>query len=389
MNKKLKILIVHNAYQQHGGEDGVVAAEIALLKNTGHEVIEYFRHNDEIKQLGNIQLVQDTLWSRQTTQELTALLAEHKPDVIHAHNIFPLISPSIYWAAARANVPIVQTLHNFRYLCPQAMFLRDGAVCEDCLGKVAWRGVMHRCYRNSLAHSAVLASQITLHQGLGTYRNKVTRYIALNDFCRNKFIEGGLPADKILVKPNFIDSPEKPDWHSRQGGLFVGRLSKEKGLDVLANAINTLPINHVKVIGGGELETFASNSFGENYLGFQPLGSILMAMRHAAYLVIPSIWYENFPRTIVEAFACGLPVIASRIGALADIVTEGKTGLLFEAGNAEDLAKKISWADTHPTEMIEMGKNAREEYETKYTPSANYATLMAIYSEAVSVNNSK
>ncbi|HPH06127.1 MAG TPA: glycosyltransferase [Methylotenera sp.] len=382
----MRILIAHNAYQHHGGEDGVVAAEIALLKNADHKVIEYFRHNDEIKSMGNLQLVQDALWSRQTTQDFSALIAKHQPDVIHAHNTFPLISPSAYWAAKRAGVPIVQTLHNFRFLCPQAMFLREGSVCEDCLGKTPWRGVVHRCYRDSFAHSAVLTTQITLHQKLGTYCNKVTRYIALNEFCRNKFIDGGLPADKIMVKPNFIDCPEKPDWQSRHGGLFVGRLSKEKGLDVLAGAIKTLPSSPVKVIGGGELDAFASDAFGANYLGFQPLGSILMAMRHAAYLVIPSIWYENFPRTIVEAFSCGLPVIASRIGALADIVNDGVTGLLFDVGDSEDLAKKIAWAEAHPVEMITMGKNARAEYEAKYTPVANYATLMAIYEQAMSDN---
>ena len=387
MSNNLKVLVVHNAYQQHGGEDGVVAAEIALLKSAGHEVLEYFRHNDDIKQMGGVQLVKDTLWSCRTTKDFTALILQHKPDVIHAHNTFPLISPSIYWAAKRAGIPIVQTLHNFRFLCPQAMFLRNGKVCEDCLGKMPWRGIAHKCYRDSLSHSAVLAAQITLHQSLGTYRNKVTRYIALNDFCRNKFIEGGLPADKILVKPNFIDSPDMPDWHSRQGGLFVGRLSKEKGLDVLASAVKMLPSNPVKVIGGGELDKFANSEFGDSYLGFQPLGSILMSMRHAAYLLLPSIWYENFPRTIVEAFACGLPVIASRIGALADIVVDGKTGLLFEAGNAEDLAKKIAWAEAHPTEMIKMGKNARAEYDAKFTPQTNYLILKAIYLEAISANS--
>ena len=383
----MRILIAHNTYQQHGGEDGVVEAEISLLKAAGNTVLEYFRNNDDIKQLGNFQLLKDTLWSSRTTQDISEILSQDKPDVIHVHNTFPLISPSIYWAAERSGVPIVQTLHNFRFLCPQAMFLRDGKVCEDCLGKMPWRGVAHKCYRDSMTHSAVLATQITLHQSMGTYRNKVTRYIALNDFCRNKFIEGGLPAKKILVKPNFIDYPDKPDWQSRQGGLFVGRLSKEKGLEVLAGAVKALPNNPVKVIGGGEFEAFAVDSFGENYLGFQPLVSILMKMRHASYLVIPSIWYENFPRTIVEAFACGLPVIASRIGALADIVEDGKTGLLFESGSAADLAQKLAWAESHPDEMIAMGKAARAEYEEKYTPERNYAVLMGIYQDAISAKN--
>ncbi|MGB4812500.1 MAG: glycosyltransferase family 4 protein [Methylophilaceae bacterium] len=389
MTTKLKILVAHNAYQQHGGEDGVVEAEVALLKNAGHEVVEYFRHNDDIKKISSFQLLKDTLWSSKTGLDISELVANQRPDLIHVHNSFPLISPSIYWAAAKARVPIVQTLHNFRILCPQAMFLREAKVCEDCLGKTPWRGVVHKCYRNSIAHSAVLASQITLHQTIGTYRNKVTRYIALNNFCRNKFIEGGLPASKVVVKPNFIDSPDKPSEVLREGGLFVGRLSNEKGLDVLASAVKTLPYNPIKVVGGGELADFASASFGESYLGFQDLESILNLMRKSLYLVLPSIWYENFPRTIVEAFACGLPVIASRIGALADIVEDGKTGLLFEAGNALDLARKLAWAQAHHDEMLKMGRNSREEYERKYTPERNYQQLIDIYHGIIAENGHK
>ncbi|MDZ4212840.1 MAG: glycosyltransferase, partial [Methylotenera sp.] len=300
-----------------------------------------------------------------------------------------LVSPAIYWVAAKAGIPIVQTLHNFRFLCLSALFMRDGQVCEDCFGHLPWRGVVHKCYRNSTAASIVLAGMITLHRGLGSYRNKVTRYIALNDFCRNKFIAGGLPKDKFSVKPNFIDNLNTPDWEARQGGLFVGRLSKEKGLDVLAEAVKLLPINPVKIIGGGELESFAQFSFGTDYLGFQSLDTILAKMRQSSYLVLPSIWYENFPRTIVEAFACGLPVIASRIGALAEIIEDGRTGLLFESGNAQDLAEKLNWAEAHPDEMVKMGKSARAEYESRYTPERNYAMLFEIYKEAITANRAE
>lgn len=379
----MRILIAHNAYKQYGGEDGVVRAEIELLRKKGNEVFEYFRHNDEIKHLGSLQLVKDTLWSRKTTQDILALLAKYQPDVIHAHNTFPLISPSIYWAAKRAGVPIVQTLHNFRFICPQAMLLRDGVVCEDCVGKTPWRGVVHKCYRDSLAHSAVLAVQITLHQSLGTFRNKVTRYIVLSEFSRDKFIEGGLPSDKIRLKPNFINLPELPDWQSRSGGIFVGRLSKEKGLAVLVEAVNSLKNSSITVIGSGDMEELAKITFGFNYLGFQSLEMILSSMRKSLYLVLPSICYEQFPRTIVEAFACGLPVITSRIGPQSNIVEENQTGLLFEAGNAEDLASKLAWAESHPEKMIEMGKNARAEYESKYTSELNYNMLIDIYFDAI------
>lgn len=378
--------MVHNGYQQRGGEDSVVEAEIQLLRESGNKVTEYSRHNDEIKQLGKLAIAHDTVWSNKTVAEVAELVTLHRLDIIHVHNTFPLISPSIYWAASRENIPIVQTLHNFRFLCPQAMFLRDGAVCEDCLGKVPWRGVVRKCYRDSILQSAVLASSITFHKAVGTYRNKVTRYIALNEFSRKKFIAGGIPENKISVKPNFIDCAAMPHWDTREGGLFVGRLSKEKGLDVLAAAVKVLIKNPVKVVGGGELQDFAVQSFGDKYLGFQSLENILGLMSRSTYLVISSVCYEQFPRTIAEAFACGLPVIASRLGALAEIVDDGRTGLLFESGNAQDLAKKIAWAEAHPNEMMVMGRAARKEYEDKYTSQRNYDLLMNIYEDAIEHN---
>ncbi|PKO51997.1 MAG: transferase [Betaproteobacteria bacterium HGW-Betaproteobacteria-20] len=384
--RKVRVLVAHNAYQHLGGEDSVVDAEIALLRSYGHEVETYFRHNDDVNEASMLAVAGQALWSTQTTNEVAVKLAAFRPDVVHVHNTFPLVSPSIYWAAARAGVPIVQTLHNFRTLCLSALFLREGRVCEDCLGHLPWRGVIHQCYRDSTAASTVLAGMVTLHRGLGTYRNKVTRYIALNDFCRAKFIAGGLPEEKFSVKPNFIEKLGTPVWQGRQGGLFVGRLSKEKGLDVLAEAAKLLPANPVKVIGSGDMDVFAQSFFGSDYLGFQPLDTILTKMRQSAYLVVPSIWYENFPRTIVEAFACGLPVIASRIGALAEIVEDGRTGLLFEAGNAADLADKLAWAEAHPEEMVKMGMAAHAEYEAKYTPERNYAILMRIYEEAIAAS---
>lgn len=379
----MRILMVHNDYQQRGGEDSVVEAEIELLKAAGNEVAEYSRHNDEIKLLGKLTIAHDTVWSSKTVTEVTEMVTSHRPDVIHVHNTFPLISPSIYWAASRENIPIVQTLHNFRFFCPQAMFLRDGAVCEDCLGKVPWRGVVRKCYRDSVAQSAVLASSITFHKAVGTYRNKVSRYIALNEFSRKKFIAGGIPENKISVKPNFIDCAATPKWDRREGGLFVGRLSKEKGLDVLVAAIKVLNLNPVKVVGGGELQDFAVQSFGDKCLGFQSLENILGLMSRSTYLVISSVCYEQFPRTIAEAFACGLPVIASRLGALAEIVDDGRTGLLFESGNSQDLARKIAWAEAHPDEMMVMGRAARKEYEDKYTSQRNYDLLMNIYEDAI------
>jgi glycosyltransferase involved in cell wall biosynthesis len=378
-----RILVVHNAYQHRGGEDAVVEAESALLRAHGHGVELFSRRNDELAGLGRLTAARDTLWSSRTVREIGARIIAFQPDVIHIHNTFPLISPSVYWSAARASVPVVQTLHNFRLLCPQAMFLRDGKVCEDCLGALPWRAVLHRCYRNSIAQTAVVTSMIGIHRAMGTYRTRVTHYIALNRFSRDKFVEAGFPSERISIKPNFVDLPPPHETQTRSGALFVGRLSSEKGTAVLARAMAIRLNTVVDIIGSGPDQLSLEGVPSTRLLGWQVPEAIYARMREAAYLIMPSIWYENFPRTVVEAFACGLPVIASRLGGIPEIVQDGESGLLFEAGNANDLAQKMAWAEANPAAIREMGTNARREYEAKYTPEINYRQLMNIYSDAI------
>lgn len=373
-----RVLIVHNAYQKRGGEDAVVESEIALLRAHGHAVETYFRSNDDVAGISSLALARQTLWSDRTPHELAEVISRFQPDVIHAHNTFPLISPSLYWTADRAGVPVVQTLHNFRLMCLNALFLREGKVCEDCMGHLPWRGVARACYRGSHAASAALAGMLTLHRGLGTYRHKVARYIALNEFCRSKFIEGGLPAERVVVKPNFVDFAA-PDPVPRAGLLFVGRLSVEKGVATLSEAMKLLPDAQLRVAGDGPEAGLLDGGAGVSKLGSLPGEAVRQEMGRALALVVPSIWYENFPRTIVEAFACGLPVIASRIGALADIVHDGETGLLFDPGNARDLGDKLAWALAHPEQMALMGRNARAQYEAEFSAEVNYRRLMEIY----------
>lgn len=379
-----RVLVVHNRYRQPGGEDAVVDAEVEMLRERGHDVETYLRDNDELADMKPADAFAQTLWSRRTWKDITRLTERFRPDVIHAHNTFALVSSSLYWAAARAGIPVVQTLHNFRLLCVQAMFLRGGHVCEDCLGRVPWRGVARKCYRDSGLHSAALAATIGVHRTLGTYRDKVTRYIALNEFCRGKFIEGGLPASRIAVKPNFVDV-ERPDGGPRRGGLYVGRLAPEKGIETLAQALRELPGVAIDVIGAGprEREREIEAHPQLNLLGWLNHEQIYERMRAASYLVMPSIWYENFPRTLVEAYANGLPVVGSRLGALAELVDHGCTGLLFEPGSAHDLARHLAWAEAFPAKMRAMGESARSRYEERFTSARNYAQLMAIYEDAI------
>jgi len=380
----LKVWLVHNAYQQRGGEDSVVEAEMAMLRARGHEVALYLRHNEELSRLSKLSVATQAFWSARMVEDLNRQVERDRPDVIHVHNTLPLVSPSVFWAAARLGVPVVQTLHNFRLMCPQAMFVRDGVVCEDCLGRVPWRGVMRGCYRGSVAQTGILAASVTLHGLLGTYAHKVDRYIVLNEFCRAKFVEGGLPSDRLRVKPNFVPWREAPPHAAvRSGGLYLGRLTREKGLDVLLRALAIMGGDGLSVIGDGPMAPEVAASLGERFLGFKPLEQVWAHLESASFLVVPSVWYEGFPRTIVEAYSCGVPVLASRLGSLAEVVEDGVTGLLFTPGDAHDLAAKMAWAKAHPEEMARMGRRAREVYEQRYTPQINGAQLESIYREVM------
>jgi glycosyltransferase involved in cell wall biosynthesis len=376
------VLIVHNMYRQRGGEDAVVESESAMLRERGHDVELFTRHNDDIEDGLSPRLAAGTIWSQASANALREVARRFRPDVMHVHNTTPLISPSVFWAADELGLPSVMTLHNFRLLCPQAMFLREGKVCEDCLGRLPWRGVVRRCYRGSLVQSAVLGATIVVHRKLETWDRKVTRYIALNEFCRQKFIDGGLPADRIVVKPNHVDLP-CPPAQARDGFLFAGRLSEEKGVAVLADAVRQLPQALLSVAGTGPEEARFDGMANVRRLGWLANGSMRSQMVGASALVMPSLWYENFPRTLVEAFASALPVIASRIGALGELVQDGLTGLLFNPGDAQDLRDKMHWAMEHPDAMLRMGQNARRHYESLYTADENARQLTAIYADAI------
>ena len=389
----MKILLVHNSYQQPGGEDVIFEQEGQMLKNAGHDVVLYRRSNWESQAYPGIQkiiLAKGALWASDSRRDLVRLLREEKPEIVHVHNTFMMISPSIYSACHEANVPVVQTLHNYRLLCPAATLFREGKVCEECVGGSLWPSVKYGCYRDSRPTTAVVAMMLTTHRLLGTWEHQVTCYVALTEFSRSKFIEGGLPPGKIFVKPNFVS----PDPYARTGNgdyaLFVGRLSPEKRVTTVLAAWKRLPRSiPMKVIGGGpdraqlEAQAVEGGLTNVQFLGHLPREQTLAAINNARFLVFSSEWYENFPVTIAEAFACRTPVVASNIGAMKEIVSDGRTGLLFSAGDAEDLSQKVAWAWSHPDEIRVMGIEARNEYESKYTAEKNYTMLMEIYQRAL------
>ena len=381
----MRILSIHNSYQIRGGEDESREAEENLLRKQGHQVKVYEESNDRIATLNPIKLAVKTVWSQESYQKVKQILQEQTYDVAHVQNFFPLISPSVYYAAKEVGVPVVQTLRNYRLLCPNALFFRAGQVCEDCLGKfIPYPGILHGCYRENKLASTGVVSMLTIHQTLKTWTEMVDVYIALTEFARQKMIQGGLPAEKIVVKPNFV-SPD-PGVGNRTGGyaLYVGRLSVEKGLDTLLAAWELLEGRiPLKIVGDGPLSEeviAATQRLPEiKWLGRQPMKTVHHLMGEAMFLVFPSKWYETFGRVAVEAFAKGTPVIASKIGAIAELVEHQRTGLHFHPGDPEDLAAKVDWVLTHPLELTQMGREARMEFEAKYTAAENYCRLMEIY----------
>jgi len=378
----VKLLLVHNSYRQPGGEDQVFASELELLATHGHDVVRYTAHNDAVRQLSKLNLGLRTIWSRTAYREMRAILRRERPHIVHVHNTLPLLSPAVYYAARAARVPVVQTLHNYRLLCPKAVFLREQRVCEDCLGRLLpWPAIVHACYRESRGATSAVAVMLSVHRLLGTWTRQVSRYIALTEFMRKKFIAGGFPAGQIVVKPNFVAPDPGVGNHSGQFALFVGRLSPEKGVRTLLQAWGHLRDRvPLKVVGEGPLQDLAHGyPPGITWLGRLRREEAVALMKEASVLVLPSECYEAFPTTLAEAFATGLPVVASRLGAMAEIVQDRQTGLLFNPGDAMDLAAKITWALDHPGELTEMGRRAREEYEARYTAERNYQLLSDIY----------
>ncbi len=377
----MKILVAHNAYQQRGGEDSVVDDEVALLRARGAEVELFHASNDDIGGMGRLELLGRTLWSQPAAAEMRRLCERFCPDVVHVHNSFPLLSPSIHWAAQEAGVPVVQTLHNFRLVCPQAMLLREGRVCEDCVGRVPWRGAARGCYRGSVAQSSVLAGMLTLHRAKGTWQRRVNRFIVLNEAYRSRFVAAGFPAERFVVKQNFVDLPEPQDT-SRAGLLAVGRLSEEKGWPTIAqaSALSGVPID---VVGRGPLEEVLRASAGLTLHGALPLQEVYARMCSASAQVVASVWLEGGPRTLIEGMACGLPAICSAMEPMMEIVQDGVTGLAFPPGDAQALAQRLTWAQEHPEAMLTMGRAARQVYEARYTADRNHAQLMSIYQSAI------
>jgi len=392
----MKVLLVHNKYRTSApsGEDIAVANERRMLENRGIEVLAFERCNDGLDDssfAAKAAMALNTIWSRRSRSELTEVLREFRPDIAHVHNTISMLSPSVYGACRAQGVPVVQTLHNFRFFCPGALFLRDGKPCEACVDQSLLQSIRYRCYRNSVAATATLATMLSVHRAIGTYSQDIDYYIALTQFARTKFARAGIAEHKLAVKPNFLPEPPPP---GRGGGgyvVFVGRLLEGKGTETLVDAWRRLPDVRLKIIGDGALrprleEIVRSECLNVEFAGMQPRTQVLEAVANAELLIIPSEWYEGFPMVIAESFACGTPVLASRIGSLEELVEEGVTGRKFTATKADELARAVDSMLADGPSLRQMRANARTYFEANLTEQQNFTQLMRIYSTVLAAS---
>ena len=389
----MKIVLVHNFYRQGGGEDVVFQSEKRLLERAGHTVIPYVRSNMELTDatlVDRIGIACQMIWSQKTRRDFAAILDAECPDLVHVHNTFMVISPSIYGACRERHIPVVMTLHNFRLVCPASSFSRNGTVCEECVDHSLVRSVAHGCYRNSRKASAAVALTLATHRTLRTWESSVARYIALTHFAKEKFINAGFPAERLVIKPNFAD----PDPGERPGAgeyaLFIGRIDETKGTRILLEAWKKLPEMYpLHVVGDGpdlpwmEARVRESQLSTVTFRGRLSHAAAVETVKGARFTIAPSTWYEGFPMCIVESFACGTPVLCSRLGGMSEIVEDHVTGLHFNPSDPQDLAKKVEWAWNHPAELASMGRMGRRKYEANYTAEKNHSLLMEIYEDAI------
>ncbi len=387
----MKVLLVHNRYQQRGGEDAVVDAEACMLAARGVEVRRLDADNDAIQ--GALAKIRTSVnqfgGSSAMRQRIGSVIAEFRPDVVHVHNWFPTISASIFRRCKAAGIPVVHTLHNYRLICAGATLYRDGKVCEECIGsRLRTPGILHKCYRGSALGTAAATAGMVAHWALGTWRHSVDRFIALTEFSRNKLIEGGLDADKIAVKPNFVEPDPGPGPGDGGYFLYAGRLTEEKGVRVLLECWKNAPsLAPLWIAGDGPLRTEVQNAAvttgNVHWLGMKSSEEVVFLMKRAKATLCPSLWYEGMPRVVIESLAVGTPVIASEIGGYPEMIVEGECGALFASGDAgalldrlRELEKKAAWN--------EMRSHARFRFLAEYTGEKNFSVLLNIYRAAMS-----
>ena len=390
--KKQNILIVHNYYQVPGGEDTVVANEKKMLEKHGHKVVLYSRNNVELKQMSKSQKIWlpiTTVFNPRTYREIKKLIRQENIEIVHVHNTLNLISPAVYYAARSMKVPVIQTIHNFRLLCPGATFYRDGHICEDCVEHGLKCAVKHSCYRKSKIQTLACVLSTMFHRMTGIY-GKIN-YICLTEFNKKKLLElKQIKPERVFVKPNFVESNNQCILEKKRENQFVfaGRLDKLKGIDLLFEAWRVMGENAAKLVvcGTGPMENWCRMFIREHPVniemrGYLPNDKTLEIIKKSKALVLPTQWYEGFPMSIVEAFSVGTPVICSNIGNVGSIVEEGVTGYKFGYKAVDELVNAIRNVNVISAEKI------KAVYESNYNESVNYEKLVKIYTNVAAKNN--
>jgi glycosyltransferase involved in cell wall biosynthesis len=375
----LSVLVIHNRYQQPGGEDAVVRAEVAELRRRGHRVVQYTRDNTDIVRYGLLRkgtLPFSAAWNPRTYAAVRALIRRERPDIAHVHNFFPLISPAAHHACKSLGLPVMQTLHNYRLLCPAATLFVDGQRCSEGSRRPA-RCIQRGCYRNSQTQTAAVCAMLAAHRLAGSWQRSVDAYLVPSNFCRDRFAAAGLPANKIVVKHNLLPHDPGPRTSRGDYALFVGRLSAEKGVLEIVRAWAQLPDVPLLIAGDGPLRAeieraLAGAQARVNLLGHLDPEAVVAYIKGARFLVFPSRWDEPFGMALIEAAACGVPAIAAHVGAVPELVADGETGLLFDPDNFEELVQHARWAWSHVAEMEQMGRAARQLYLQKFTADRSY-----------------
>ena len=369
-----------------------VELESQLLKDKGHDVrVLFFQNSNPEGSVGKITKGMRAIYDRNSYRVVKNEIEVFRPDVVHVHNFFYAASPSIFYAAKKMNVPAVLTLHNYRLICANALLLRHGQVCELCVNNLLpLAGIRYRCYHNSMAESAFVTFVTSTHKLIRTWDKNISRLIVLTQFAQSRFVGSSIRVDeqKLFIKPNFIPDPGLGETNREDFFLFVGRLSYEKGIDVLANAFAGLPTQKLIVIGDGadtqtEMARFLDNS-NITLKGRLNKDGVLAYMKRCKALIFPSTWYEGLPFVIIEAFATGTPVIASRLGSMAELVNDKLNGFLFEPGNATDLQQKIHlFLQTERQDRNALYENARTTYVQNFSPEKHYQTILTLYETVI------
>ena len=386
----LRILFLHNRYQQLGGEDVAVALEQELLKQKGHDVdLLFFENHFSGNGWGSIKRLGSFFYNTRSAKQLKSTIDKFKPDIVHVHNFFFTASPSIFYVCQKRRLPVVQTLHNFRLVCANALLMRDNKPCELCLTqKLPIHGFLYKCYRNSAFASAMVTAITGLYKINGLWKNKIDKFITLTSFAQRKFLNSSLSLNdsQMVVKPNFTSDYGFGPLPRQHFYLFVGRISTEKGIDVLVETFSQSKLPLILLGDGPErmrLEDKLKNQTNIQFLGSKSKEEVIGFMKKAKALVFPSLWYEGMPYTIIESFSTGTPVIASYLGSMKELVVDGYNGFHFETGNTESLLQVLLRFENEGNGALYT--NARNTYLEKYTPDEHYSKIIKIYEEVIGI----